>query len=258
MDISIEVCRSDQEFAAIVDKVLIPTFPAEELGQRQWLLDAYNAGYYDTVIAWQTPQQSASSHGDRTPVGAAVGWRMKDDSDLIVLNWFAVSQSTRGAGIGGRLLTAALTRWEDEYRPLAIVGEVEDPRVHPASAAGGDPVARIRFYRRWGAMPIDTYFAMPRLAPDVDAVDDMFLIALAGPIVRDPSCCDERFGKAINRFLRGYVAECPWERNEDGSYRPEIVRMLREAHSASIGDWDTMLPDISLRGKNDGDGDLGK
>lgn len=245
MTVVLAAPRSFSQFERIIDEILVPTFPAEELGDKGWLLDSFNDGLFHVCAAWDiedgatpapptapTPLPSTTVLPDTArPLGAAIASASHDAPGVMLLDWFAMTPASRGRGIGSTLFTYAMSTWQDAFNPQVIIGEVEDPKHHAATESGGDPVARIRFYRRHGAMPINVPFAMPRLAPDVETYDHMMLLALAGRALTDPS---DRFGADLASFLNEYVRRS----GEEKPYRAQIARMLYEAPNATITTWD--------------------
>ena len=93
---------------------------------------------------------------------------------------------------------AAVTTWRADLDPLVVLAEIEDPALHAASDAHGDPAARERFYLRRGArrLPIAVRAALAR----------------AGPAARARDAAARSGGAAVRRRARRRVARCPRRR----------------------------------------------
>ncbi len=216
-------CQSTPEFMRVVEEILLPSFPPEELSTREEFELGFSAGVFLTMAAFDDAG---------TPLAAAIGMAPSEPGDVILLTWLAVGERGRGQGIGGALLDTTLADWQARYQPYLVLGEVEDPDFHEGSAATGDPRARLRFYHRHGVRHIDVPFVMPLVAADAARVDHMMLLAFAGRALSEPD--SPRVGQAVERFLRAYLQSSAEPCDADGRYCPAIEQMLAAAPAARI------------------------
>lgn len=207
----------------VVEEVLLPSFPPEELSSREQFELGFRADVFLTMAAFDDAG---------TPLAAAIGMAPTEPGDVILLTWLAVGERGRGQGIGGTLLDTTLADWQARYRPYLVVGEVEDPDFHEGSAATGDPRARLRFYYRHGARRIDLPFVMPLANAEATRVDHMMLLAFAGRALTEPD--SPRVGQAVERFLRAYLQSSAEPCDADGRYCQTIEQMLAAAPAARI------------------------
>lgn len=157
------------------DVVLRPSFTEAELPSVDALHPGHLSGHDQTVII------ATDADG---PAGVAVYSRAAD-APVGILNYLATRPGERGRGLGGRLLT----RLQESARATSVqvvLGEVHDPRWYD-EADDEHPEARLRFYGRHGALALDRPWIQPSLAPGVDRVRHMLLLA----VVHRPSLVED-------------------------------------------------------------------
>lgn len=198
-----EVRRGGPIVDRVYTDVLRPSFPPAELAPLAALRAGVTAGRLTLIIA---------SDALGVPHGVAVG-EWSEAARVMRLDYLAAAPGERNRGIGGRLLSAAVSTWSQRYRPCVLVAQVERPDRHRSSGMHGDPVARLRFYQRYGAHALDLPYYQPALAPGGERAYGLLLITLH---------VDEEFragpgllaAKPIDRFLRDFLADDPWEDDE--------------------------------------------
>ncbi len=206
----------------LVRELLEKSFGPEELGEPEDLIAQLQSGQFLTFSAWEGV----------LPLGAAIVWPAT--SEVTLLSWLAVSARTRGHGVGSQLFRQAISYLETNTRPLLILGEIEDPQLHTASAEHGDPQRRWAFYQRLGAKHLDFPFVMPRLAPNVPVGEDMWLLSFggrahAGIEASTGNLAGQGLARPLKEFLKIYLEDSGENRNADGKYRAEIEEMLSAA-----------------------------
>lgn len=158
----------DHLLGAFYRDLLAPTFPPAEL----FPLAALKEGTGSAPA--RTPVLLTLDGGDEAVAGVVGEWF--PGSRTLLVAYLVVSPALRGHGMGSALLTEALPRWHRAYGPLALVAEVEDPRVYRPSN-GSDPAARVRLYARLGAELLDLRYVQPEVQPGCGRVRDLLLIA---------------------------------------------------------------------------------
>ena len=185
-----------EELALLHARVLAPSFPPDELEGVDGMTAALRRG---TLVA------AAACDDEGGVRGLATGsWSAR--TRVLLLSYLAVAPGVRGGGVGGTLLDAALTAWVERLDPLVVLAEVEDPRATTGHRVEehGDPVARLRFYRRHGARPLPLPYVQPALGPGARRVPGMLLLALAV----DSELVDEDGGWRVPAAaLRGFLEE---------------------------------------------------
>lgn len=151
--------------------LLTEAFSAEELVDVDDLLDVSDG-----------PPSISVAMLDGRPVGVAVCHR-EPDQPVELLTYLAVDPSIRGHGIGGALLDHLARRWSATADLALVVGEVHDPRFHPATP-DERPVDRLAFYARHGAGLLDLPWVQPAVGADTRPVEGMLLLVLHP---RDPA-----------------------------------------------------------------------
>ncbi|MEV0647303.1 GNAT family N-acetyltransferase [Phytomonospora sp. NPDC050363] len=178
---------------AVHRDVLSPSFPPAELEP----LDSLRA----EVAEGRTVVSAVLDAGKR-PVAAAVG-HWSPQARVQLLSHLAVLSSQRGTGVGRQLLGHVLDDWRVSHRPCLILAEVEHPEAHGGSDAHGDPLARLRFYARFGAMALDLPYFQPALAPGGERMFGMLLLVLH----IDPELMGEGAGTVSAVPLRAFMIE---------------------------------------------------
>lgn len=187
------------ELALLHAAVLAPSFPPDELEGVDGMTTALRRG---TLVA-------AAARDDEGGVrGLATGsWSAR--TRVLLLSYLAVAPGVRGGGVGGTLLDAALTTWVERLEPLVVLAEVEDPDAATGHGVEehGDPVARLRFYRRHGARPLPLPYTQPALRPGAQRVPGMLLLALrVDPDLVAPDGSWRLPTAALRGFLEQYYA----------------------------------------------------
>ncbi|MBT0993923.1 GNAT family N-acetyltransferase [Cellulomonas sp. DKR-3] len=163
----IRATSSPDDLARVHADVLQPSFPSDELADLAVLQHLLAHGRLRLVVAEQ--------HG--ALLGAAIA-EWSPATGILLLAHLAVAPGGRGGGVGGALLDAAVEAWRAELDPWLVLAEVEDPAVHAGSPEHGDPVARLRFYRRRGARVVPVPYVQPAMRPGGPRVGGLLLLAL--------------------------------------------------------------------------------
>lgn len=148
----------------VYGQILEPSFPPTELVSRDEFVAAGAAGHLDVLVA---------GDGD-DPLGVVVGER---HGEGVLVDWLAVSGTTRGGGTGRALLTAGLRRWLDGGARV-VLGEVERPDRFEAHPHHGDPARRLAFYERLGATVIDLPYYQPAIGAGMPRLHGLLLVLL--------------------------------------------------------------------------------
>lgn len=142
--------------------------------------------------------------------GAVLGGLLLDwDPDLRVglFGHLAVRAGNRGRGFGTMLLNAVIADAIADLRPVLLLAEVQDPRVHPPTA-GQDPVARVRLYHRLGVQLVAVPWVAPKVRDDVERFPGVFLLN----VPTDPAVPAESLPvDVLEPFLRRYFELCEGE-----------------------------------------------
>jgi GNAT superfamily N-acetyltransferase len=191
------------DLAALHDRVLAPSFPPAEL---------VALGELTRAVLARELRVLALTGDDGLPVAGAVGDWSPASGVLLVL-YLAIAPGRRSAGLGGRLLTAALDAWQAELSPVAVLAEVEHPAFHRASPEHGDPVARVRFYARHGGQALAVPYFQPGAGPGAPRVPALLLVALrsAGRVSLP--------ARPVREFLSGYLRACEGDVVDDAPTR---------------------------------------
>ncbi len=162
----IEAVTDAAELARVYDEVLEPSFPETELVTADEFIASGAAGDLDVLVA------RADDGGIR---GVIVGER---HGTGILVNWLAVSGTTRRGGVGGLLFDAGLERWLRQDGVAVVLGEVERPDLFPAHPQYGDPARRLAFYERRGAAVLDMPYYEPPLREGAERLRGLLLVML--------------------------------------------------------------------------------
>lgn len=152
---------------AVYRDLLAPSFPPEELVTEALLAAGLDEGVLRLHVVGP----------DAQPVAAAVAESMHP-SQAVLLAYLATKESSRGTGLGSRLLAAWLQDVVDTSDPSFVLAEVEHPGHHRGSAHHGDPAARLRFYARHGARIVDVPYVQGPVGPGQPPVFGLLLLAL--------------------------------------------------------------------------------
>jgi|GEM_PF-416041 len=173
--------------------VLEPSFPPAERTTEEELLAGHAAGRLRSLGVVEDGRVTAGVVGAWSPT-----------TRVLLVEYLAIAPGRRGGGIGGRLVAAALDAWAAALDPVLAVGEVEHPAHHTASAAYGDPEARLRFYARLGARVLDVPYFQPGGSPGAERVPALLLVAL--PLPGSASVADAP-GPPLRAFLEENLRE---------------------------------------------------
>jgi GNAT superfamily N-acetyltransferase len=160
----IESVTDAAELARVYDEVLEPSFPATEVVTADEFVASGEAGDLDVLVA---------RADDGALLGAIVGER---HGTGVLVNWLAVSGTTRGGGVGGALFE----RWVRQDGVSVVLGEVERPDVFSAHPEHGDPERRLAFYERRGAHVLDMPYYEPPLREGMPRLRGLLLVMLSG------------------------------------------------------------------------------
>ena len=164
----IEAVTDAAELARVYDEVLEPSFPATEVVTADEFVASGEAGDLDVLVA---------RADDGALLGAIVGER---HGTGVLVNWLAVSGTTRGGGVGGALFDAGVERWVRQDGVAVVLGEVERPDVFSAHPEHGDPERRLAFYERRGAHVLDMPYYEPPLREGMPRLRGLLLVMLSG------------------------------------------------------------------------------
>lgn len=178
-------------------ELLVPSFPADEMVPLTDIEAIASAG----GLMWAARDDAGEI------AGVAVG-EWDDELRVLLLSWLVVRDGRRGGGVGGPLLDTVVAHWRERFDPCLVLAEVEDPAHHDASAAYGDPVARLRFYHRHGARALDMPYLQPALSPRQSRVPGMFLIVLHADPSFAGTAADTIDAHVLRRYLERYQIDC--------------------------------------------------
>ncbi|WP_329020814.1 GNAT family N-acetyltransferase [Streptomyces sp. NBC_01601] len=164
----LDIGPDSPQFMAVYDELLREAFLPDELMSAEEFREAAQHG-----TLWVT----GAIHDGR-PAGAAVA-EWSQDSQVLLLSYIAVRPDLRGTGIGGQLMTAVHTTWQDRVHPLLTLAELEHPHAHQRHTQYGDPIKRLRFYARHNALALDLPYFQPAMKPGGRRVPGMILALLA-------------------------------------------------------------------------------
>ncbi|RMI09184.1 GNAT family N-acetyltransferase [Cellulomonas triticagri] len=206
------------DVARVHERLLAPTFRADELLSPDEL-----------VAGWTGPDAGPSAVllADDEPVAVMLGGWFAGGR-VLLLEYLAVDAEARGLGLGARLLGDLLPRWAAAAPggPGALVlAEVDDPRAWSADAAQGDPVARLRFYARYGARLLPFPYTQPALRPGADRVPGMLLLRL------DRTPAGAATGADVAAFLAEHYAAAE---GPDALADPAVARMVARARELDV------------------------
>ena len=167
------VSSASADFRRAYELLMRPTFPRAELVDLSQLIEE---GGHDRNRIWLAVEPS----GDLSGVAVVDLYRDAHAPLLSLLSYLAVSAEHRGQGIGGQLLREVLASGElRDGRGMYL--EVDDPRVIGADDSAGDPWARLRFYRRFGAKAVNIAYRQPPVRAGSPEVSGMILCWLPEP-----------------------------------------------------------------------------
>ncbi len=154
---------------AVYREVLEPAFDTTELDPLDVVREGLSGGAGNEI--W-----GLCAVDGRSPLGCVLGYPFEESRVLLVGN-IAARPDRRGRGIGGLLLEEAKRRWCATRHYTLVVAEIEDPRHHPV-VGDIDPLRRVAFYARRGAMIVVGPYFLPRLRESTGRVYDLFLTVL--------------------------------------------------------------------------------
>jgi hypothetical protein len=188
------------------DELLEPAFPPTELMTYDELTGAVESGGTKGLVLVE---------GD-VPLAGVVTEGYLDDR-VLLLAYLVVTAGRRNQGLGAYLLDQACAP-----EKVLTLAEIEDPRFHATDDLTGDPVARVRFYQRYGSMLLPIPYAQPSLRPGSARVENMLLITI-------PSAIDPRpivDGTLVAAFLEEYFHGCE---GRDVDRDPDYIAMRTAA-----------------------------
>jgi hypothetical protein len=204
-------------------EILVPSFRRDELDPYEMMASSLteDAPTTDIAAAWKDPGEI---------LGAIVGdWFPRDR--VYLLSYLAVRAGQRSGGAGTSLMQQ-LPIWSRARGALVTLAEVDDPRQHVADPSIGDPLARLSFYRRFGAQLLDLPYFQPRLTAKGQRAHGMLLLAFdvdPDAFVDGPDLALR--GDIVEGFLRRYFADAEgWDETKDD---PDLARLLDRASSAA-------------------------
>ncbi|MDM7832500.1 GNAT family N-acetyltransferase [Cellulomonas edaphi] len=186
------------------DALLARTFPADELESFEELARSLGDGTGGTLAL-----------DDGRVVGGVVDERY-NDARVRLLSYLVVDPSTRGHGLGARLVHLSVAGAQGAL----VVGEIEDPRRWPTTATS-DPAARVRFWARLGCRVLPLPYVQPRLAPGGDRVRHLLLVVIPPEGDAAPESVP---GPTVAAFLREYFCVTEGVEPEDDEYRGLVDR----------------------------------
>lgn len=184
-----------EEFAEVYDRLLRPAFPRTELVDLAQLIADNERG---SNRIWCAVSESG------THVGVAIV-DLYGGARAALLSYLVVEADHRGGGIGGDVLKTVLdSREVREARDIYL--EIDDPRVTATTEATGDPWARVRFYRRFGAKAVDVAYRQPPVRPGAPEVGGMILCRLPTRPDSDLDCLRSEDVRAFLQSIGSSVA----------------------------------------------------
>ena len=162
---------------------------------------------------------------DHQVLGAAIGdW--DERNRVYLISYLAVRAGLRSRGVGTLLMHDIRKRWQRRDALFALA-EVDDPEVYPISDVG-DPVARLRFYERFGAQVLDLSYTQPRIRPGGAQVPGMLLLVFAvqpaALVSTSPPVLD---ASILASFMSGYVGRADGiEEDQDPGGSPTLGHLL--------------------------------
>jgi GNAT superfamily N-acetyltransferase len=205
----VEQTRPGGRLAQVYREILVPAFPANEIESEQSIAETLEARLGSLFIALDDKGE---------PGGAAFG-RWSETGRVQMLSYLAVDPSTRGHGLGGRLLKEAVGAWKARYDPCLVVAEIESPDAPLVHEAYGDPRRRLGFYLSAGARALDLPYFQPGIGGPERRVRGMLLLVLHAAASFTPEDPSRVSGAPLRAFMEAY---------------------LRESEGARAPDWDAM------------------
>ncbi|WGT48264.1 hypothetical protein [Tessaracoccus lacteus] len=204
------------ELARIYSELLEPSFPADELGS----LEALQADLGD-------PGSLVLTLRDDEGLDLAVSIAFHDaGAGVLLLAYLAVRPGTRGGGYGNALMAGSLQRWDEIFSPDFVIGEVERPGDRAdVVEEHGDPEARLRFYRRFGARRVVAPFFQPGIAPARHRIPMYLMLLHISPSARVGEEVDGHLSVSAPP-LRAFIADYIAATEERPPTDPEAVELL--------------------------------
>ncbi|MCL4414639.1 MAG: NB-ARC domain-containing protein [Actinomycetota bacterium] len=142
-------------------------------------------------------------------------------SDAVLYAYVATRPGYRGIGIGRTLMHGATQQLASLPESVLAFIEIDMPGYHAVDEAYGDPVARLRFYERFGIKATDLHYFQPRLRVHLSRSYHMVL----GVVPRAGSVLPAHIsGERTRAFLEEYFVDC----EGPGALEDEEVRRLLE------------------------------
>jgi GNAT superfamily N-acetyltransferase len=224
VDVAVQPRRFDL-LGEIYSTILVPSFRPDELEPLAAIEQALTKEPCSKDVL-------AAMDGDSQVLGVAIG-EWDEQSRVYLLSYLAVRPGLRSQGVGTRLMHDIEQRWQ-RRDALFVLAEVDDPQVYPASDVG-DPVARLRFYERFGARVLDLAYTQPPVRPGGAPVPGMLLLVFAvrpaALVATSPPMLD---AAVLASFMRGYAgcADGPEEIQDPGG-SPTLAHLL-SVHGVAV------------------------
>lgn len=207
---AIQTTREGALLQAFYEEIMVEAFRPDELGGPYW-----DPGKDDPTV-----RTILALGPDETVLGGVVGeWFPR--SEVLLIAWVAVRAGLRGQGIGSMLMQRAAEEWYGLPGTSLVVGELDDPRHWPSEDQ--DPVARLRFYDRFGVKAMPTPYFQPAIGSEYNPVYRMFLASFdprASAIAPDGSVDGAVVREFIHEYLVGTSHLCGrgGDLDEDGEW----------------------------------------
>jgi GNAT superfamily N-acetyltransferase len=219
---------SRSELVELYEQVLRPAFRSEELLGLEEVVEGYTGS--------DAPPNGVLMRDGRPLAVLLTEWYV--DRRVLLLSYLAVSEKSRGRGIGSVLADHVAGQVRDMKPPPVALAEVDDPRVWPGDEGTGDAEARLRFYARRGARLVPVSYFQPSLRGPGQRVPGMFLIQLdgTGDVSRE----------LLAQFLQEYFTVCE---GPESLADPDVVGLLHEVDALDahpilpqLTEWRTIPP----------------
>lgn len=167
MSLTVRVAGPEDRRVAF-DTILAPSFALDELEPYEEFENKLDEGVTTLLVG-------VDDAGDLVAGAVFVNIRA---ASAVLLRQMATRQDLRGTGLGTELYHGFLQTLEETEQPSLVLAEVQHPDFHEAHPRHGDPLSRLRFYERFDALIIDAPYYKPSLAPGLQPVYGLLLLAL--------------------------------------------------------------------------------
>lgn len=222
----VEQTRPGGRLAQVYRELLVPAFPANEIESEQSIAETLEAGRGSLFIALN----------DRGEPAAAAFGRWSAEARVQLLSYLAVDRRTRGHGLGGRLLQAAMDAWRERYDPCLVVAEIESPDAPMVHEEYGDPRRRLAFYEAAGARVLDLPYFQPGIGGSERRVHGMLLLVLHADPSFTPEVPSRVAGAPLRAFMEAYLQESEGARPSDWD-AAALFKALDPPGGVPMGRW---------------------